>query len=384
MIRNCGFSDHLPRLILGTAPSRTGELKGVRAGALRRGRAEQIQAEAEAVAHLHRDVLLFSHVRRQRDTRSPAGAMPLPAGGGHKRRRRDASRGDRRGVLHVVPSMVLNAVIVHLNVTLDHDVGFVNETEEIAEAPARAARRGLGMPCGERPVIAFWKPPRRIRRARLHGNDRHSSRRRRRSLRADPLSCMGRQTGTPPRVHGVCSRGRCGFSRRRSGTVCRPFTPGERLTELASLVAEIAGRAATGWSLYRDAAAIDPEIAADWNELQLLRHQLVARVLKGQNPPNTALINGLTPADSDRHRLGHRQPRKLRPPRPPSRLRTRRIPQLDETDAHHSHTRHAKQRGQCFGKRPVAGPNPGIRLQYAAAVRSARTRAGGDGAVGTP
>ena len=37
---------------------------------------------------------------------------------------------------------------------------------------------------------------------------------------------------------------------------------------MAALVAAVAERAATGWRLYRDAAAVDPEIAADWHELQ--------------------------------------------------------------------------------------------------------------------
>src|ERR1700761_3244245 len=68
--------------------------------------------------------------------------------------------------------------------------------------------------------------------------------------------------------------------------------PRERLAELAALITEIAERAATGWSLYRDAAAVDPEIAADWNELQLLRHQLISRVLA--DIPATALAEGLT------------------------------------------------------------------------------------------
>ena len=68
----------------------------------------------------------------------------------------------------------------------------------------------------------------------------------------------------------------------------------ERLTALANLVAEIAGRAALGWSLYRDAAAVDPEIAADWNELQLLRHRLFTRIL-AEIPP-TELRGGLTPS----------------------------------------------------------------------------------------
>ncbi|MFH8336468.1 TetR/AcrR family transcriptional regulator [Streptomyces sp. AM6-12] len=68
--------------------------------------------------------------------------------------------------------------------------------------------------------------------------------------------------------------------------------PLERLAGLAELVAEVAERAATGWRLYREAAAVDPEIAADWNELQLLRHRLFARVLDGI--PEAALADGLT------------------------------------------------------------------------------------------
>jgi AcrR family transcriptional regulator len=75
----------------------------------------------------------------------------------------------------------------------------------------------------------------------------------------------------------------------------RRFTglpPRERLAELAALVTEIAERAATGWSLYRDASAVDPEIAVDWNELQLLRHRLISRILA--DIPASALAEGLT------------------------------------------------------------------------------------------
>ena len=68
--------------------------------------------------------------------------------------------------------------------------------------------------------------------------------------------------------------------------------PERRLSELANLVTEVAQRAAIGWTLYRDAAAIDPEIADDWNELQLLRHQLFAHVIG--RIPGTALAPGLT------------------------------------------------------------------------------------------
>lgn len=70
------------------------------------------------------------------------------------------------------------------------------------------------------------------------------------------------------------------------------MSPPERLEELANLVAEIADRAALGWSLYRDAAAVDAEIADDWNELQLLRHRLISRIIA--EIPATALNDGLT------------------------------------------------------------------------------------------
>jgi AcrR family transcriptional regulator len=68
--------------------------------------------------------------------------------------------------------------------------------------------------------------------------------------------------------------------------------PGRRLDELANLVTEIAERASTGWGLYRDAAAVDPEIAEDWSELQVLRHQLFTQILGGI--PDNALAPGLT------------------------------------------------------------------------------------------
>src|SRR6201996_5388017 len=70
------------------------------------------------------------------------------------------------------------------------------------------------------------------------------------------------------------------------------LSPRERLAELAALVTEIAERAATGWSLYRDASAVDPEIAVDWNELQLLRRRLFTRIIGGI--PVSALADGLT------------------------------------------------------------------------------------------
>ena len=68
--------------------------------------------------------------------------------------------------------------------------------------------------------------------------------------------------------------------------------PRDRLIELATTVAEIAERASVGWRLYRDAAATDPEIAADWNELQLLRRGLFERIIDGI--PAEALRIGLS------------------------------------------------------------------------------------------
>jgi AcrR family transcriptional regulator len=76
-------------------------------------------------------------------------------------------------------------------------------------------------------------------------------------------------------------------SRRFTGLL-----PQERLTELAALVTAVAERAATGWRLYRDAAAVDPEIAADWHELQILRHRLFSRILG--DIPASALADGFT------------------------------------------------------------------------------------------
>jgi AcrR family transcriptional regulator len=70
------------------------------------------------------------------------------------------------------------------------------------------------------------------------------------------------------------------------------LSPKERLVELAALVTEVAERTATGWRLYRDASAVDPEIAADWNELQLKRHQLFSRILS--DIPVSAMAKGLT------------------------------------------------------------------------------------------
>lgn len=70
------------------------------------------------------------------------------------------------------------------------------------------------------------------------------------------------------------------------------LSPEQRLTEIAALVTEIAERAADGWQLYRDASAVDPEIAADWQELQTLRHRTLSTILG--DVPVGALAQGLT------------------------------------------------------------------------------------------
>lgn len=70
----------------------------------------------------------------------------------------------------------------------------------------------------------------------------------------------------------------------------------QRLEELARAVAEVSDHAASGWALYRDAAAVDAEIAADWNQLQLLRRGLVERAVG--DIPLRELRDGLTSAQA--------------------------------------------------------------------------------------
>lgn len=62
--------------------------------------------------------------------------------------------------------------------------------------------------------------------------------------------------------------------------------------ETALLVREVADRSATGWKLYRDAAATDPEIAADWAEFQSLRRATFMRIVGHISAK--ALRSGLT------------------------------------------------------------------------------------------
>ena len=50
-----------------------------------------------------------------------------------------------------------------------------------------------------------------------------------------------------------------------------PADPVAVIKQIARIFREVAGRSATGWELYRDAAAVDPAIAEDWQQLQTLR-----------------------------------------------------------------------------------------------------------------
>lgn len=64
--------------------------------------------------------------------------------------------------------------------------------------------------------------------------------------------------------------------------------------QISLLYRQIAERAALGWQLYRDAAAGDAEVAADWAKLQDLRHETFAELIK-RLPPRS-LRPGLTRA----------------------------------------------------------------------------------------
>ena len=53
----------------------------------------------------------------------------------------------------------------------------------------------------------------------------------------------------------------------------------EITAQLAALVGTAAATAGTGWKLYRDAASVDVEIAADWDQLQSLRRGTMERII---------------------------------------------------------------------------------------------------------
>jgi len=61
---------------------------------------------------------------------------------------------------------------------------------------------------------------------------------------------------------------------------------------LARFFRATAEHAALGWQLYRDAAAVDPEVRADQQELSRQRRVTIAGVLSGL--PDSAFRSGMT------------------------------------------------------------------------------------------
>jgi len=95
-------------------------------------------------------------------------------------------------------------------------------------------------------------------------------------LRAHMTDSLGRAFGSPDDVAGLFV-----------GNTGREVTA--KLAMLVGKTAEIAG---TAWQLHRDAAATDPEIAADWNQLQLMRRGTIGRILA--HIPDESLRAGLS------------------------------------------------------------------------------------------
>ena len=70
--------------------------------------------------------------------------------------------------------------------------------------------------------------------------------------------------------------------------------PGRLLAHLSHQYRLLAERAAVGWQTYRDGAAVDPDIAADWRHLNDMRRQAIHAMLS--RLPAATLRPGLTPA----------------------------------------------------------------------------------------
>jgi len=69
------------------------------------------------------------------------------------------------------------------------------------------------------------------------------------------------------------------------------LTPPQITSQMAAIVARTAASAGTFWTLHRDAAGSDPEIAADWEQLQSLRRVTFERIVA--HLPLAALRPGL-------------------------------------------------------------------------------------------
>lgn len=70
--------------------------------------------------------------------------------------------------------------------------------------------------------------------------------------------------------------------------------PRETLRRVVALYRRIAERAGPAWALHRDAAAVDPEIAEDWQRWHRLRRETFEQLL-AHLPPD-ALRAGVTPS----------------------------------------------------------------------------------------
>jgi AcrR family transcriptional regulator len=72
--------------------------------------------------------------------------------------------------------------------------------------------------------------------------------------------------------------------------------PGRLLAHFSHQYRLLAERSAVGWQTYRDGAAVDPDIAADWRHLNDMRRQAIRAMIT--RVPATALRPGLTPAEA--------------------------------------------------------------------------------------
>jgi AcrR family transcriptional regulator len=70
--------------------------------------------------------------------------------------------------------------------------------------------------------------------------------------------------------------------------------PARLVAHLSHQYRLLAERAAVGWQTYRDGAAVDPDIAADWRQLNELRRRAITAMIT--QIPAAALRPGLTPA----------------------------------------------------------------------------------------
>lgn len=74
------------------------------------------------------------------------------------------------------------------------------------------------------------------------------------------------------------------------------LTPDELVARISTVFVATAGASGVVWKVYRDAAAVDPEIASDWAELQSLRRTTFASIIN--LIPHCSLRHGLDAASA--------------------------------------------------------------------------------------